>query len=50
LIAASLKGQVFLPAGQVQLEAALDYGGLAVLNDGWSRFRLGELFAGIGSA
>src|ERR1022692_4901622 len=35
LIAASLKGQVFLPTGQVQLEAALDYGGLAVLNDGW---------------
>ncbi|MEI7539057.1 MAG: IS1634 family transposase, partial [Comamonadaceae bacterium] len=50
LIAASLKGQVFLPAGQIQLEAALDYGGLAVLNDGWSRFHLGELFAGIGSA
>ena len=50
LIAASLRGQVFLPAGQVQLEAALDYGGLAVLNDGWSRFRLGELFAGIRSA
>src|ERR1022692_4307132 len=50
LIAASLKGQVFLPAGQVQLEAALDYGGLAVLNDGWSRFRLGELLAGIRSA
>src|ERR1035441_8829358 len=50
LIAASLKGQAFLPAGQVQLVAAPDYGGLAVLNDGWSRFRLGELFAGIGSA
>ena len=50
LIAASLKGQIFLPAGQVQLEAALDYGGLAVLNDGWSRFRLGELFAHIRSA
>ena len=32
LIAASLKGQVFLPAGQLQLETALDYGGLAVLN------------------
>jgi len=50
LIAASLKGQSFLPAGQVQLEQALDYGGLAVLNDAWSRFRLSELFAGIGSA
>jgi len=33
----------------VQLHAALDYGGLAVLNDAWSRFRLGELFTGIGS-
>ena len=50
LVAASLKGQSFLPAQQVQLEAALDYGGLAVLNDAWSRFRLSELFAGIGSA
>ena len=50
LIAASLKGQSFLPAGQVHLEEALDYGGLAVLNDAWSRFRLSELFAGIGSA
>ena len=49
LIIASLKGEDFLPAGQVQLQGALDYGGLAVLNDAWSRFRLGELFAGIGS-
>src|ERR1035438_2580345 len=40
LIAASLKGHAFLPASQIQLEAALDYGGLAVLNDGWSRFHL----------
>jgi hypothetical protein len=50
LIAASLKGQSFLPAEAVQLEHALDYGGLAVLNDAWSRFRLAELFAPIGSA
>jgi hypothetical protein len=49
LISASLKGQDFLPAEQVQLHQALDYGGLAVLNDAWSRFRLGELFTGIGS-
>src|SRR5208337_1553337 len=35
---------------QVQLEAALDYGGLAVLNDAWFRFRLEDLLAGIGSA
>lgn len=49
LIIASLKGQDFLPAEQVQLHEALDYGGLAVLNDAWSRFRLGELFTGMGS-
>jgi transposase len=50
LIAASLKGQDFLPAEEVHLDQALDYGGLAVLNDAWSRFRLGELFSDIGSA
>ena len=49
LIAASLKGHSFLAAEEVHLEHALDYGGLAVLNDAWSRFRLSELFAGIGS-
>ncbi len=49
LIAASLKGQDFLPADQVQLHDALDYGGLAVLNDAWSRFRLAELFADLGT-
>lgn len=50
LITASLKGQSAVPAEQVQLETALDYGGLAVLNDAWSRFRLDELLAGIGTA
>jgi transposase len=49
LIASSLKGQDFLPAGEVQLHQALDYGGLAVLNDAWSRFGLDGLFAGVGS-
>jgi len=49
LIVASLKGQNFLAADQVQLHEALDYGGLAVLNDAWSRFRLGGLFQGIDS-
>jgi transposase len=49
LIAASLHGQNFLPADQVQLHDALDYGGLAVLNDAWSRFRLADLFTGLGS-
>jgi len=49
LIIASLKGQHFLPAAQVQLHQALDYGGLAVLNDAWLRFRLAELFTDMGS-
>ena len=50
LIAASLKGQSFLPAEEVQLQEALDYGGLLVLNDAWSRFGMAELFGQIGSA
>ena len=50
IVVASLKGQNFLPADQVQLHEALDYGGLAVLNDAWSRFRLDEVFATLGSA
>lgn len=49
LIIASLKGQDFLPADPVHLHEALDYGGLAVLNEAWSRFGLGELFRGLGS-
>lgn len=49
LIVDSLKGQHFLPTSQVELHEALDYGGLAVLNDAWSRFRLDELLAPIGS-
>jgi transposase len=49
LIAASLQGQTLLAADQIQLQEALDYGGLAVLNDAWSRFRLAELFTDLGS-
>ena len=49
LIAESLKGEDFLPASQVELHEALDYGGLAVLHEAWSRFGLDELFASIGS-
>ena len=37
-------------AEQCQLNQALDYGGLAVLNDAWQRYRLDELLADIGSA
>ncbi len=50
LIAASLRGEDFLPATEVQLHQASDYGGLCVLNDAWTRFRLDELFASLGTA
>jgi hypothetical protein len=49
LIAASLQGQDFLPAEPCRLDQALDYGGLAVLNQAWSRFGLDELLGDIGS-
>lgn len=49
LIAASLKGQNLVPTEQCQLDAALDYGGLAVLREAWARFHLDELFAGLGT-
>src|SRR5438876_4619316 len=49
LIVASLKGQSFVPAQNVQLHQALDYGGLAVLNDSWRRFRLDRFMAAMGS-
>jgi hypothetical protein len=49
LIAASLKGEQFVAASQLQLHEALDYGGLVVLNDAWSRFHLDGLFAELGS-
>jgi hypothetical protein len=50
IVVASLKGQEFLAADQVQLHEALDYGGLLVLNDAWSRFHLDEILANLGSA
>jgi len=50
LIAASLRGQRFVATSELQLHEALDYGGLVILNDAWSRFHLDELFADLGSA
>lgn len=47
LIAAALKGEAMIPAGSIALRDALDFGGLAVLRDAWSRFGLAELFAGL---
>ena len=50
IIAASLRGQSFLPAQEVELDCALDYGGLAVLSDAWQRFGLAPLLADLGSS
>ena len=50
IIAASLRGDSFLPAQDLQLHCALDYGGLAVLNDAWARFGLDRFMSGLGSA
>lgn len=50
LIAASLKGQCFVPTQAVQLHQALDYGGLAVLNEAWERFGMDRLLTSMGSA
>ena len=49
-IAAALRGQGSVPLDQLQLHAALDYGGLAVLHEAWERFGLDRLFEGIASA
>lgn len=49
LIAASLRGQSFLPSQDLELDGALDYGGLAVLNDAWQRYGLDGLLAGLGT-
>ena len=49
LVAASLQGQDLVAAAQCQLDQALDYGGLAVLNEAWSRFGLDQLIADMGS-
>ena len=50
IITASLRGQTFIPTENVQLTDALDYGGLAVLNDAWCRYGLDGLFRGLGTA
>lgn len=49
IIAASLRGQSFLPAQGLQLHCALDYGGLAVLTDAWDRYGLDPLLASLGT-
>lgn len=43
LVGEALKGRSFVGAEQVELEAALDYGGLVVLADAWTRFGMDRL-------
>jgi transposase len=50
IIAASLRGASFLPAQDLQLHSALDYGGLAVLADAWRRFGLDRFMSGLGTS
>lgn len=50
IIAASLRGESFLPVQDIQLQCALDYGGLAVLADAWTRFGLDRFMSGLGTA
>ncbi len=47
LIAGALRGQTLVPVEQLSLENALNYGGLAVLREAWSRFGLESVLAGI---
>jgi len=50
LVTDALAGQRFVGAEQIELQQALDYGGLAVLVEVWQQLGLADLFAGIGSA
>jgi transposase len=47
LVRAALAGKPCVPLEQLELSAALNYGGLAVLRDAWQRFGLERLFADI---
>lgn len=47
LVADSLKGLPLTSPESATLHDALDFGGLAVLREAWSRFGLAEFFAGI---
>ena len=48
-IAAALRGRGSVPLDQLQLQSALDYGGLAVLHEAWERFGLDSLLAAVPS-
>jgi len=43
----ALKGKRLIAFDELNLGSALDYGGLAVLDDAWKRYALDELFSGV---
>lgn len=49
LVAKALRGQSMLPADELSLTQALDYGGLAVLVDAWKRFDLDAVLHPLGT-
>ena len=49
LVTEALAGQHLVPAEQIALQQALDFGGLVVLVEAWEQLGLARLFAGIGS-
>jgi transposase len=47
LIGAALSGRTCVALEQIELSSALNYGGLAVLREGWQRFGVEKLFADV---
>lgn len=50
VIALALQGRTLVPADELAMSAALDYGGLAVVVDAWSRYGLDAVLGEIGTA
>jgi hypothetical protein len=49
VIAQALRGLALVPANELAMSAALDYGGLAVVVDAWDRYGLDTVFGEIGT-
>ncbi|MBW6414507.1 IS1634 family transposase [Methylacidiphilum fumariolicum] len=49
VLAAALQKKRLVPVEGLEVQEALDYGGMAVLEEAWGRFDLDEVFASVGS-
>lgn len=49
MITQALKGRVLVPADELAMSAALDYGGLAVLMDAWDRYGIDAVLGRVGT-